>query len=156
MRGQGITAKTRLLVLRRDGYRCIVCGTDKEKLHAAHYYAIGRGRVQRAYDVATKNDPSNLLTLCQICHGFFDRSRRYLVPAELQEEREALYQHIYHPQTSQPGYAWNGRPAEARARLDQINSISETALETRQGQIISRGNQFMRSSTTSPRHVENQ
>lgn len=53
--------KRRLEVLQRDGFKCLVCGTETETLHV-HHLAYFRGE---PWDTPT----SYLETLCWLCHA---------------------------------------------------------------------------------------
>lgn len=60
--------KTRMKVLKRDNYRCKVCGRSPEKnvdieLHVHHIHPWGEGGV---------TDEENLITLCDTCHDGLD------------------------------------------------------------------------------------
>lgn len=60
--GRPISARTRFLVLRRDGYRCQICGAtaaDGTTLHVDHKLARSKGGT---------NEESNLWTLCAPCN----------------------------------------------------------------------------------------
>lgn len=50
---------TRRMVLRRDQYRCTVCGTSHD-LEVHHIVPRAEGGT---------NDPANLVTLCMACHS---------------------------------------------------------------------------------------
>lgn len=60
-----ISQKVRQEVLKRDGNRCIICGTNY-RLQIAHY--ISRGRLGLGI-------PKNLATMCVICHQEFDNGK---------------------------------------------------------------------------------
>lgn len=53
----------RELVLARDGYKCVRCGSTK-KLQASH--VLSKGRYQRL-----RFDLLNVVTMCLACHFFF-------------------------------------------------------------------------------------
>ncbi len=60
--------KTRMIILKRDNYRCKVCGRSPEnhvdiELHVHHIHPWGEGGV-------TEED--NLITLCNTCHDGLD------------------------------------------------------------------------------------
>ena len=60
---KGINLKTRFLILKRDNYRCVLCGNDStnSRLVIDHITAINHGG---------NNDIANLRTLCVECnHG---------------------------------------------------------------------------------------
>ena len=62
------TKKTRMKILKRDNYRCKVCGRSPEnyvdiELHVHHIHPWGEGGV-------TEED--NLITLCDTCHDGLD------------------------------------------------------------------------------------
>lgn len=55
---RNVSAWTKEMVKRRDGYRCVICGSA-EQLEVDHIRALQKGG---------DNDPSNLATLCDDCH----------------------------------------------------------------------------------------
>lgn len=60
--------KTRMKILKRDNYRCKVCGRSPEnyvdiELHVHHIHPWGEGGV---------TEESNLITLCNTCHSGLD------------------------------------------------------------------------------------
>lgn len=55
---RNVSEWTKEMVKRRDGYRCVICGST-EKLEVDHIRALQNGG---------DNDPSNLATLCDDCH----------------------------------------------------------------------------------------
>ncbi len=57
----GMGAKRRFLILKRDGYRCQMCGATAEdaRLHVDHKIARATGG---------SDDPENLWTLCEPCN----------------------------------------------------------------------------------------
>ena len=55
----GVSNTVRKGVYRRDGYMCAVCG-DPRSLQIHHFAPRGRGG---------SDEPSNLITLCGVCHG---------------------------------------------------------------------------------------
>jgi len=70
----GPDAATRSLVYARDGYRCVVCGTDDDALVLHHR----SGRRAGGSSDPTKNSPANLLTACEQCNLDLERPpRRY-------------------------------------------------------------------------------
>ena len=88
-------------VLRRDNYRCIVCGATKkeEELHVDHFLALSNGG---------DNSDENLRVLCKICHAFKtkrERERNYKVQIEKtvkKEEPEMVYEPVYEPKPYKP------------------------------------------------------
>jgi len=54
------TAELRLSIRERDGFECIICG-EPENGNAHHVHHIDYNK--------TNNDPSNLVTLCRLCHS---------------------------------------------------------------------------------------
>ena len=66
---------TRRLVMKRDGYRCTICGAT-EHLQVHHI-------VPRVLDGS--NDPANLTTLCGSCHELLHRAEQSLEPERLDE-----------------------------------------------------------------------
>ena len=63
-----MTASLRYNVMKRDGFRCVICGRtadDGVKLHIDHIKPIAKGG---------KTEIENLRTLCDICnHGKQDK-----------------------------------------------------------------------------------
>lgn len=55
----------RAAVLERDGYACLVCGSE-EDLEVDHIEPLAQ--VLAAGDLALAFDPDNLQTLCRPCH----------------------------------------------------------------------------------------
>jgi len=47
-------------IKKRDGYQCRSCGADNRQLHVHHIVPLGAGG---------SNAKSNLITLCEDCHG---------------------------------------------------------------------------------------
>lgn len=59
----GLWRDRRVQVLRRDGWRCVLCGRHK-RLTVHHIRPAALGRDDR---------PSNLVTLCRGCHDDLER-----------------------------------------------------------------------------------
>ena len=53
-------------ILKRDGYRCIVCGSEKN-LHIHHYVSRWQAKIDGASNELL-NHPNLLYTLCSDCH----------------------------------------------------------------------------------------
>lgn len=70
VRDTGPDRETRDLVLRRDGGRCVMCGTDRD-LQCHHRIPRGMGSSKRP----GINQPQNLLTLCAEDHRCVESSR---------------------------------------------------------------------------------
>lgn len=70
MKKTGPDETTRRLVLRRDGYKCVICGLDLEKCITG--YSIHHRRM-RSHPWPGLNWPTNLICLCGSgttgCHG---------------------------------------------------------------------------------------
>lgn len=70
MKKTGPDETTRRLVLRRDGYKCVICGMDLDKCISG--YSIHHRRM-RSHPWPGLNWPSNLICLCGSgttgCHG---------------------------------------------------------------------------------------
>lgn len=47
-------------ILKRDGYKCVICKTDKQ-LRVHHLIPLSKGG---------KNEPQNLITVCSNCHKY--------------------------------------------------------------------------------------
>lgn len=85
------TPKTRMKILKRDNYRCKVCGrgpanhTDVE-LHIHHI---------RPWSVGGVTEESNLITLCHTCHNgldpHFEFSLYRLFPKDSEDGKEEKY-----------------------------------------------------------------
>ena len=48
-------------IMERDFYKCVKCGCNNKKLVVHHIIPLSRSK--------GSNDPSNLETLCEVCHG---------------------------------------------------------------------------------------
>ena len=61
-------------VLKRDGYRCSLCG--KEGNHALKLHVHHKKPFRTFLDPEKANDPANLITLCEACHKRVEQSVR--------------------------------------------------------------------------------
>ncbi len=85
------TAKHRMRIIQRDGYKCRVCGRSPRdyvdvELHVHHIRPWAAGGV---------TEDSNLMTLCHTCHGGLDPHFEFnlfqLFPKQPPRERAAKY-----------------------------------------------------------------
>jgi hypothetical protein len=58
------------IILDRDGKLCVLCGTTFDL--TIHHIIQKRRNVYRAEPPFGRSVPTNLITLCRICHSFFD------------------------------------------------------------------------------------
>lgn len=64
------------LVKKRDGYRCRKCGRASRERGGTARLTVQHVRSERMYPYLAL-EPSNLITLCDRCHGRADGGRRY-------------------------------------------------------------------------------
>lgn len=57
-----------LWIRKRDKFTCQRCGGKGESLQCSHFY----GRVNES----TRFEPDNCITLCYVCHKYFDETDR--------------------------------------------------------------------------------
>lgn len=68
-----IQRKMRPLILERDGYRCIACGSE-DKLEVCHLFPLAK-RLAKGDPYGNwqwLNSERNLVTLCERCHAIID------------------------------------------------------------------------------------
>lgn len=63
----GVRPKQRSRILERDGFRCVLCRTDDQRMHVGHIVSVEAGFSIGLTD-AEINDEENLIAVCEECN----------------------------------------------------------------------------------------